>query len=348
MAAYIGGGAGGAGDDHQEEAEEDKEVSATYTAEMHMSPQEANALRRHLLAKIPTMAFDEVQILKNTSFVSSDLLVHRLCLVPLKIDARAFEERQSTSRVLVESFNDESIHERNTVQFELRVSVPQDCQQRVHDVVSARLEWIPLGRQRDWLRPPTPVYANIPILKLGPGQEIHLVARARRGISSMHPKWKAVTVAHYMIRRKLCLLQPSKRHSVDVLNKIMVHAPKDALERSHGRLTVGPCANKFYAGWDGGIPKEASTILKVTYVPKSVMFTFESNGIYSPRELLGMAQKHVSIEKTVPNTGSMVRCVDTGLLGVVDSTHDQSLTIRLFGGDGDVIVRDVSEVQTVE
>ena len=51
----------------------------------------ANALRRILLAEVPTMAIETVYIQKNTSIIQDEVLSHRLGLVPLALDPRAFD-----------------------------------------------------------------------------------------------------------------------------------------------------------------------------------------------------------------------------------------------------------------
>lgn len=43
-----------------------------------------------MIAEVPTMAFEEVYIQDNTSIVQDEVLSHRLGLIPLRIDPRAF------------------------------------------------------------------------------------------------------------------------------------------------------------------------------------------------------------------------------------------------------------------
>ena len=54
----------------------------------------ANAFRRILLAEVPTMAIEKVFILNNTSMIQDEVLAHRLGLIPIHVDPRAFNFRQ--------------------------------------------------------------------------------------------------------------------------------------------------------------------------------------------------------------------------------------------------------------
>ena len=50
----------------------------------------ANALRRILLAEVPSMAIEKVFINNNTSIIQDEVLAHRLGLIPIKADPRRF------------------------------------------------------------------------------------------------------------------------------------------------------------------------------------------------------------------------------------------------------------------
>lgn len=54
----------------------------------------ANALRRIIIAEVPTMAFHKVLLYQNTSVLPDELLVHRLGLLPVKIEPDLFSERK--------------------------------------------------------------------------------------------------------------------------------------------------------------------------------------------------------------------------------------------------------------
>ena len=75
----------------------------------------ANALRRILLAEVPTVALETVYMMNNTSLIHDEVLSHRLGLVPLNVDARLFEE-------LEDGVDDKT--DSNTVIFRLKVKCP--------------------------------------------------------------------------------------------------------------------------------------------------------------------------------------------------------------------------------
>ena len=57
------------------------------------------------------MAFHKVQMYQNTSVVPDEVLIHRIGLMPLKVDAKEFVPRK----------DDDDLNETNSLKFELRV-----------------------------------------------------------------------------------------------------------------------------------------------------------------------------------------------------------------------------------
>jgi len=74
----------------------------------------ANALRRILLAEVPTVAIENVYMWNNTSIIHDEVLAHRLGLIPINVDARLFDP--------IEEGDDST--DRNTLVFQLAVKCP--------------------------------------------------------------------------------------------------------------------------------------------------------------------------------------------------------------------------------
>lgn len=61
-------------------------------------PPLANALRRILIAEIPTMAIEKVEMWQNTSIIPDENLAHRLGLIPIAVDPRLFDFKTSAQK----------------------------------------------------------------------------------------------------------------------------------------------------------------------------------------------------------------------------------------------------------
>ena len=62
-----------------------------------VEPPLANALRRILIAEIPTMAIEKVNMWQNTSIIPDENLAHRMGLIPIKADPRQFEFHEKST-----------------------------------------------------------------------------------------------------------------------------------------------------------------------------------------------------------------------------------------------------------
>jgi len=175
----------------------------------------ANAFRRILLAEVPTMAIEKVFILNNTSMIQDEVLAHRLGLIPIHVDPRAFNFRQP----------EDDADQDNVISFRLQVkcyssmgsggdaasaslSRPASAAGFSDDagVVNARvtsgdLEWIAQGDQETRFAddPIRPVHDDILIARLRPGQEIELEAWCEKGLGKEHAKWSPVCTASYRL-----------------------------------------------------------------------------------------------------------------------------------------------------
>lgn len=159
----------------------------------------ANALRRILIAEVPTVAIHDVTIYQNTGVVHDENLCSRLGLVPIDCDPDLFQYKEVEAE-----FSQE-----NNIQFKLH----KTCQQGQDPVkvYSGDLVWTPEDdRQAARMvnRPPRPVVDDLLLAILAPGQELELTCRCEKGIGKEHTKWSPVCTAYYRLVLNIELTQP--------------------------------------------------------------------------------------------------------------------------------------------
>eukprot|EP01114_Cavostelium_apophysatum_P015220 TRINITY_DN4104_c0_g1_i1.p1 TRINITY_DN4104_c0_g1~~TRINITY_DN4104_c0_g1_i1.p1 ORF type:complete len:353 (-),score=94.65 TRINITY_DN4104_c0_g1_i1:485-1543(-) len=180
----------------------------------------ANAIRRVLIAEVPTMAIENVYIANNTGVIMDEILAHRLGLIPIRADPSFFEFKTK----------EEDYSDKNCIIFELKV----DCKRNPkaaedskepflnEKVRSANLAWVPQGIQEDIFRdnPIRPVFEDILITKMRPGQAIELNAYCEKGIGKTHAKWSPVSTAFYRLLPEITFMKPVVGNDAEELVKI--------------------------------------------------------------------------------------------------------------------------------
>ncbi|CAI4224792.1 unnamed protein product [Auanema sp. JU1783] len=176
----------------------------------------ANALRRILIAEVPTMAFEKIYLYQNTSVIQDEVLCHRIGLLPLKIDPRLFE--MPLEKVI--GINEKGVDcdeepepdpSKNLV-FKFHVlckrnkNAPSTATEPVQlyhssSAYSKSFEWKPCGEQASLFEsdPPRMVHDNILVAKLRPGQEIEASCHVVKGIGRDHAKFSPVATASYRL-----------------------------------------------------------------------------------------------------------------------------------------------------
>lgn len=174
-----------------------------------IEPSMANALRRIFISEIPTMAIEKVNMWQNTSIIPDEVLAHRMGLVPIKVDPKLFQEKQKS----------QEYNENNCVRFNLHVKCTRkntpEAQNRDNDILpendeklynhasvySSDMKWVPMGKQEKKFKntPIRPVYEDILLAKLRPGQEIEMELMCEKGIGKTHAKWSPVATAYYRL-----------------------------------------------------------------------------------------------------------------------------------------------------
>lgn len=148
----------------------------------------ANALRRVILAEVPTIAIELVEIEKNTTVLNDEFIAHRLGLIPL------VSTDVHNMKTIYEAGEDEEVQD---VVFTLDiVCTSEDTLSVTSDDLILDVEYprvAPIGyRGRD---ASSRDVKGILIVKMRKGQELRLKAIARKGIGKDHAKWNPVATA---------------------------------------------------------------------------------------------------------------------------------------------------------
>ncbi|KCV70498.1 hypothetical protein H696_02839 [Fonticula alba] len=178
----------------------------------------ANAIRRILLAEVPTMAIENVYVKNNTSVLHDELLCHRLGLIPIYADPRQFDFK----------FAEDEATDINTIVLSLNVkcthnpSAPAGASdpnvRYINSTAFSRdIKWVPQGPQAERFAedPIRPVHDAIEIIRLRPGQELDIDMHCVKGIGKIHAKWSPVSTAFYRIMPQIDILKPIPSELVD-------------------------------------------------------------------------------------------------------------------------------------
>lgn len=254
----------------------------------------ANAIRRILIAEVPTMAIEDVFVHCNTSIIPDEVLSQRLGLLPVAADPTLFQTRK----------RDEEATDLNTVVFKLQVKCetnPSASQIATlpeekflnSTIYASHLEWIPQGSQTEMVKTPISIlHPEILVAKLRPGQEIDLELHCIKGIGKDHAKWSPVGTATYRLMPSIRLLQEING---DEASKFAKCFPDGVVEVIKGKaVVVNP--RKDTVSRECLRHPEFTDKVALERVRNHFIFTIESIGQLPAQDLLIEACK-VLIEK---------------------------------------------------
>ena len=254
----------------------------------------ANSLRRILIAEVPTMAIDLVNIDMNSSALHDEFLAHRLGLIPLissSIDQYIYSKDCECLPHL---------HcEKCKVFYELKVRCDTD---EILEVTSKDLKLMyPKMDEKDEIKPIKVFNVNgeengITIVKLSKNQEISLTCEARKGIGKFHSKWSPVCVANFqhdaVIKLKESVMNElSLEQKKEFVNScpVKVYAINEKTQKieiinENKCMFCDECIKKIE-----GFKGDSEQIIKISMRKDRFVFSVESNGALKPEEIVRSA-----------------------------------------------------------
>ncbi|ERN14637.1 DNA-directed RNA polymerases II, IV and V subunit 3 [Amborella trichopoda] len=255
-------------------------------------PSMANALRRIMLAEVPTIAIDLVEIEANSSVLNDEFLAHRLGLIPLTSE-KAMSMRFSRD---CDACDGDGQCEYCSVEFQLSVKCDSDQTLDVTsaDLVSSDIHVIPVdvaGRGMDSNGFDASEQRGIIIVKLRRGQELRLRAIARKGIGKDHAKWSPGATVTFMY-------EPEIHINDDLMETLSLDEKREWVESSPTRVfDIDPNTHQVVVvdpeayTYDDEVIKKAEAMGKPGLVEiyareDSFIFTVESTGAIKASQLV--------------------------------------------------------------
>ncbi|CAL9022423.1 unnamed protein product [Prunus brigantina] len=248
----------------------------------------ANALRRVMIAEVPTVAIDLVEIEINSSVLNDEFIAHRLGLIPLTSD-RAMSMRFSRD---CDACDGDGQCEFCSVEFHLRAKCHSDQTLDVtsKDLLSSDHTVVPVDFS-DSAGMESSEQKGIIIVKLRRGQELRLRAIARKGIGKDHAKWSPAATVTFMY-------EPDIRINEELMDMLTLDEKKAWVESSPTKVfDFDPKTEKVVVvdpeayTYDDEVIKKAEAMGKpglVDVIAKedSFIFTVESTGAVKASQLL--------------------------------------------------------------
>ncbi len=218
----------------------------------------ANMIRREIMENVPTMAIESVEIRSNNSALYDEIISHRLGLIPLTTDLKSYTlpskckcEGEGCARC----------------QLKLTLKVKGPCTVYASDIQSKDPKVIP-------------VFPKTPIVKIIKGQEVEFEATAVLGQGKDHIKF-ASGLAYYHMDYDF---KQSKK--LDNVDEIVKSCPAGVFKAEDGKLVPLDETKGFL--WDTCLPFTGDAVT-ITEKPEEIIFSLESWGQLSPKEILTQA-----------------------------------------------------------
>ncbi len=231
-----------------------------------INPAFANTIRRTMINSVPTLAIEEVEFKDNASILYDDMVAHRLGLIPLTTDLKAYNIK-SECRCKGAGCA------RCQIQITLKTK-------KTGTVYASELKCKDTSVK--------PVFPNTPIVKLLEGQNIELVATAELGRGKDHMKWSPGHVYYKYLPVLKINKQPTNA------KEIVENCPKKIFKIKENKLSISQ--DKLFDCSLCGACMDLNKDVCVEEDPTRFVFCIESWGQLEPKDIFKQAIMYLSTE----------------------------------------------------
>lgn len=242
----------------------------------------ANSLRRILLGEVNTFAIEKVFFYSNSSILNDENIAHRLGLIPILVNSEYLTELKNNC-----NFN------AGKIILDFRIKNPQESFEKM-SVYSKSLKLKNYGLFYSLNKnfPINPVFRDILILKLNPGQKIKCECHCVIDSGFKHAKFSPVGTAFYRITPKVKIVGEILGNLAEKLYEICpvkIFSIKETFNGFTKNLKISYpqfCTLcKECLRYKTGKPKE----IRISRVKNKLTFMIESTGVLSPETLFHRA-----------------------------------------------------------
>ena len=269
----------------------------------------ANALRRVMIAEVPTMAIDRVEISVNDTLLHDEFIAHRLGLIPLRVlppnkpDAFKYNrecvcnDRCPLCSVVFNLDVECSLAEKERIVYSSDLVLEeQSCQYPTQpvDFSSEKTKSTILGAT-------AADAGGITIVKLAPGQRIKISCVALKGFGKIHAKWAPCSVATFAYKARIRLNEATMMRLTDAQKRQFVAASptevyaydertKKIVVRDASACTFDGECEKLGQKWADEMSERegnyVENVVRVSVEPHHYTFHVETTGALPPEEIV--------------------------------------------------------------
>lgn len=278
----------------------------------------ANALRRVMIAEVPTLAFDFVEIQENTSVLHDEFIAHRLGLIPLVSD-KATEFRYSRDcdcdnfcgkcavKFKLDITNQDPIEALPVTS----INITNETDDDDYTIRELCQSVIPVDLREYHSEKNDEEHDPITLVKLGAGQQLKFTALAKKGISKEHAKFQPVSAIGFQPDPIITIdeeeaLNLTHKQKEDFVNSCPTKVYK--IDQQTGQLIIDNPRRCVYCNDCVMIANEQFEMRNLVSVRESTnkfIITVESTGALDPAKVVTTAidviiEKLKRVQKALP------------------------------------------------
>mmetsp|Transcript_2611 Transcript_2611/g.6614 ORF Transcript_2611/g.6614 Transcript_2611/m.6614 type:complete len:336 (-) Transcript_2611:57-1064(-) len=242
----------------------------------------SNALRRILLSEISIFAIEKVFFYDNSSILNDEIIAHRLGMIPIFVSPHFIDYsiKNKTGNFLKIILNLKVIHPNN---FFKNISV-----------YSNSLKWKKYGIFKSLFKniPIKPVFKDILIAKLNPGQRIDCECESLIGIGSNHAKFSPVGTTFYKLFPRIKIISEIYGKEASFLMQkcpVKVFDLKKITNFSLKKLIVSSPNYCTMCKECIDFPENVVPKIRIGRNNQKITFIIETTGVFSPEILFHRA-----------------------------------------------------------